>query len=119
MTAAKAVELTTMTLYAPPRPPRKEQHVIRAIVQFESEPDPDRYRRHLDEFVPKVEYSAFRHGKVIGSPFGEPTYGYHAEFEWADEDAFKAAVNSEAFAATGKDAMEMGVPFTVNFVSLS
>jgi hypothetical protein len=119
MTAAKAVELTTMTLYAPPRPPRKEQHVIRAIVQFESEPDPDRYRRHLDEFVPKVEYSAFRHGKVIGSPFGEPTYRYHAEFEWADEDAFKAAVNSEAFAATGKDAMEMGVPFTVNFVSLS
>ena len=93
--------------------------MIRAIVQFESELDPDRYQQHLDEFVPTVECSAFRHGKVIGSPFGEPTYKYHAEFEWADDDAFKAAVNSEAFAATGKDALAMGIPFTVNFVSLS
>jgi hypothetical protein len=92
--------------------------VIRAIIQYESEPDPDRYRQHLDEFVPPVECSAFRHGKVIGSPFGEPTYKYYAEFEWEDKDAFKDAVNSEAFAASGKDAMAMGIPFTVNFVSV-
>ena len=92
--------------------------MIRAIIQYESEPDPDRYRQHLDEFVPPVECSAFRHGKVIGSPFGEPTYKYYAEFEWEDKDAFKAAVNSEAFAASGKDAMAMGIPFTVNFVSV-
>ncbi len=92
--------------------------MIRAIIQYESEPDPGRYQQHLDEFVPPVECSAFRHGKVIGSPFGEPTYKYHAEFEWEDKDAFKAAVNSEAFAASGKDAMAMGIPFTVNFVSV-
>ena len=92
--------------------------MIRATIQYESEPDPDRYQLHLDEFVPPVECSAFRHGKVIGSPFGEPTYKYHAEFEWEDKDAFKAAVNSEAFAASGKDAMAMGIPFTVNFVSV-
>ncbi|MGH3129008.1 MAG: hypothetical protein ACRDPX_13895 [Gaiellaceae bacterium] len=92
--------------------------MIRAIVQYESEPDPDRYQQHLDEFVPPVECSAFRHGKVIGSPFGEPTFKYYAEFEWEDKDAFKAAVNSEAFAASGKDAMAMGIPFTVNFVSV-
>ena len=92
--------------------------MIRAIIQYESEPDPDRYKQHLDEFVPPVEYSAFRHGRVIGSPFGEPTFKYYAEFEWVDKDAFKAAVNSEAFAASGKDAMAMGIPFTVNFVSV-
>ena len=33
-------------------------------------------------------------------------------------DAFKAAVGSEAFAAAGKDAMAMGIPFTVNFASI-
>ena len=92
--------------------------MIRAIVQYESEPDPDRYQQHLDEYVPPVECSAFRHGKVIGSPFGEPTFKYYAEFEWEDMDAFKAAVNSEAFAASGKDAVAMGIPFTVNFVSV-
>ena len=46
------------------------------------------------------------------------TYKYHAEFEWDDMDAFKAAVGSEAFAAAGKDAMAMGIPFTVNFASI-
>ena len=33
-------------------------------------------------------------------------------------DAFKAAARSEEFAASGKDAMEMGIPFTVTFVDL-
>ena len=92
--------------------------MIRAIVQYESEPDLERYERHISEFVVPVECSAFRHGKVFGSPFGDPTYRYYAEFEWNDMESFKAAVNSEAFAASGKDAMEMGIPFTVNFASL-
>jgi hypothetical protein len=92
--------------------------VIRAIVQYESEPDPERYQQHLDEFTAPVECSAFRHGKVLGVPFGEPAYGYYAEFEWADKESFDAAVKSEAFAAAGKDAMAMGIPFTVHFVSV-
>jgi hypothetical protein len=92
--------------------------VIRAIVQYESEPDPDRYRQHLEEFVPPVQCSAFRHGKVLGTPFGEPTYKYYAEFEWADEASFDEAVRSEAFAASGKDAMAMGIPFMVHFVAV-
>ena len=33
-------------------------------------------------------------------------------------DSFNAAANSEAFAATGKDAMEMGIPFTIHFASI-
>jgi hypothetical protein len=92
--------------------------VIRAIIQYETEPDPDRYRQHVEEFVPPIECSAFRHGKVLGSPFGDPAYRYYAEFEWDDMESFKAAVNSEAFAASGTDAMAMGIPLKVHFVSV-
>ena len=92
--------------------------MIRAIVQYESEPDPARYEQHIEEFVRPVECSVFRHGKVLGVPFGEPSYRYYAEFEWADSESFDAAVKSEAFAASGKDAMAMGIPFTVHFVSV-
>jgi hypothetical protein len=93
--------------------------MVRAVVQFEREPEPERYARHLEEFVGAVECQAFRHGKAFGSPFGEPPFAYYAEFEWADKDAFKAAVRSDAFAATGKDAMDIGIPFTVTFFELS
>lgn len=92
--------------------------MIRAIIQYESEPDSERYRQHIEEFVTAVECSAFRHGKVLGSPFGEPSYRYHAEFEWDDIEAFEVAASSEAFAASGKDAMAMGIPFTVHFAEL-
>jgi hypothetical protein len=92
--------------------------VIRAIIQYESEPEPERYQQHVDEFVLPVEYSAFRHGKVFGSPFGEPSFRYYAEFEWDDMESFDRAVKSDAFAASGKDAMAMGIPFHVHFASI-
>ena len=92
--------------------------MIRATMLYESEPDPERYRRHLEEFVQPVECAAFRHGRVFGAPFGEPKYRYYAEFEWVDMDSFKAVASSDAFAASGKDAMEMGIPFTVLFTSI-
>ena len=93
--------------------------MVRAVILYEREPDPDRYQRHLDEFVAPVECRSFRHGKALGAPFGEPAFAYTAEFEWEDMDGFKAAARSEAFAASGKDAMEMGIPFTVTFVELA
>jgi hypothetical protein len=92
--------------------------MVRAIIQYESEPDNDRYQQHIDEFATKVSCSAFRHGKVFGSPFGEPEYRYYAEFEWDDMNAFKEAANSEAFAASGTDAAAMGIPFSVHFASI-
>ena len=92
--------------------------MIRVIVQYESEPDPERYRQHVEEFARPVECTAFRHGKVFGSPFGEPSYRYYAEFEWPDMESFKAASSSEAFAASGKDAMSLGIPFTAHFVEI-
>ena len=84
----------------------------------ESEPDPDRYARHVEDFVAQVDCSAFRHGRIFGAPFGEPSARYYAEFEWDDMTAFKAAVSSDSFAASGKDAMEMGIPFTVDFAEI-
>jgi hypothetical protein len=93
--------------------------VIRAIIQFETEPDAERYAQHLEEFVPPVPCRAFRHGRIFGSPFGEPSARYYAEFEWDDMDAFKAATSTEAFAASGRDAMAMGIPFTVHFAEIA
>ena len=93
--------------------------MVRATILYEREPEPERYARHLDEFASAVECDAFRHGKAFGSPFGEPAFAYYAEFGWPDMDAFKAAARSDAFAASGKDAMEMGIPFTVTFAEVS
>jgi uncharacterized protein (TIGR02118 family) len=92
--------------------------VIRAFVLYDEEPEAERYARHVElcRAVPGAE--AFRHGRVFGSPTGEPKYRYYAEWEFADLDAFKAAARTPEFAATGKDAMEMGGRFTVLFAGL-
>jgi hypothetical protein len=93
--------------------------MVRAVIQYEREPDPERYARHVEEFVTAVDCLAFRHGKAFGAPFGEPAFAYYAEFEWADMDGFKTAVRTEEFAASGKDAMAMGIPFTVAFAEIA
>jgi hypothetical protein len=92
--------------------------MVRAFVLFEGELDPERYQQHVDEFGSKVPCTAFRNGKVFGSPFGAPKFQHYAEFEWNDMESFKAAANGPEFAAAGKDAMEMGVPFNVHFATL-
>jgi hypothetical protein len=93
--------------------------VVRAVILYEREPDPERYARHVEEFGAKVECDAFRHGKAFGAPMGEPAFAYYAEFEWADREGFKAAARTEEFAASGKDAMDMGIPFTVTFTDVA
>jgi hypothetical protein len=93
--------------------------MVRAVILYEREPDPERYARHVDEFARAVDCRAFRHGKAFGAPFGEPAFAYYAEFEWDDMDGFQAATRSEAFPASGRDAMEMGIPFTVTFAELA
>jgi hypothetical protein len=93
--------------------------MVRAFVLYEGEtPDPARYEQHNRDFSSKVPGATIRHGEVFGAAFGEPKYKYYFEFEWPDMDAFKAATRSEEFAAAGKDAMEMGIPFNVYFVEL-
>ena len=93
--------------------------MVRAVILYEREPDPERYARHVEEFSRAVQCDAFRHGRAFGAPFGEPAFAYYAEFEWPDMDAFKTAARTEEFAASGKDATDMGIPFTVTFTDVS
>ena len=92
--------------------------MVRAIVLYDEEPEAARYERHA-ELCRQVPGGTFRHGRVFGAPMGEPAYRYYAEWEWPDMDAFKATANSEEFMATGKDAMEMGIPFHVHFAEVA
>ena len=91
--------------------------MIRAFVLYDEEPDPQRYEQHA-ELCRKVPGGTFRHGKVFGAPMGEPPHRYYAEWEFADMDAFQSAARSPEFMATGKDAMEMGGRFTVEFADI-
>jgi hypothetical protein len=51
---------------------------------------------------------------------GEAKHAYYAEWEFADENAFKTATRSDEFMATGKDAYKRGLPqATVEFLDLT
>ena len=92
--------------------------MVRALVLYDEEPEPTRYAEHV-ELCRKVPGAIFRHGKVFGAPMGEQAHRYYAEFEWPDQAAFKEAVSSPEFAATGKDAMAMGKRLSVEFAELT
>jgi hypothetical protein len=92
--------------------------VVRAFIVYEGEPDPARYEQHA-ELCRRVPGATFRHGRVFGAPMGEPRFPYYAEWEFPDMAAFKAAARTEEFAATGKDAMEIGIRFHVHFAEIS
>jgi hypothetical protein len=91
--------------------------MIRAVVLYDEAPDPQRYAEHV-ALCGNIPGATFRHGRVFGSPMGEPKHRYFAEFEWPDMESFDAGVRSDEFMASGKDAMAMGVPFSVEFVEL-
>jgi hypothetical protein len=92
--------------------------VVRVFVVYEGEPDPERFERHA-ELCRRVAGGEFRHGKVFGAPMGEPKFKYYAEWEFPNLDSFKSAARTEEFIATGKDAVDMGVPFHVHFAEVS
>ena len=83
--------------------------MYRVIVLYEQEPDAGAYAEHA-ELCKQVPNSVFRHGKVTGAPMGDAKHAYYAEWEFADEDAFKSATRSDEFMATGKDAYKRGLP---------
>jgi hypothetical protein len=92
--------------------------MIRAIVLYEGDVDPERYQRHLDDFTYPIP-ATFRHGKIFAAPPGmEQRYRYYAEFEWPDMATFQEVVSSPEFAAAGKDAADMGIPFSVHFAEI-
>jgi hypothetical protein len=93
--------------------------MYRVIVFYDEEPQADSYAEHV-ELCKQVPGGVFRHGKVTGSPMGDPAHAYYAEWEFADEAAFKGAIRSDEFMATGKDAYKRGFPQpTVEFAVLS
>jgi hypothetical protein len=93
--------------------------MYRVIVLYEQEPDADQYAAHV-EVAKRVPNAVFRHGRVFGSPMGAPKYGYYAEFEFADREAFDAGVAGEEFAASGRDVQERGLEFpTLLFAEVS
>jgi hypothetical protein len=92
--------------------------MYRVVVLYDEEPKTDSYAEHV-ELCKQVPNGVFRHGKVTGAPMGEPKHAYYAEWEFADKAAFDAAVRSDEFMATGKDAYKRGFPQpTVEFVEL-
>jgi len=93
--------------------------MYRVVVLYDEEPQTDSYAEHV-ELCKQVPNGVFRHGKVTGAPMGEAKHAYYAEWEFADKGAFDAAVRSDEFMATGKDAYKRGFPQpTVEFVELS
>ena len=91
----------------------------RVIVLYDQAPDPEAYAEHA-ELCKQVPNSVFRHGAITGAPMGEAAHAYYAEWEFADEDAFKRATRSDEFMATGKDAYKRGFPQpTVEFAELA
>ena len=94
--------------------------MVRAVIQYEREPDPERYARHVEEFVGQgrlpgrsgterrsVRRSASRRSRTTPSSSGTT---------WTRS---RRPSRSEEFAASGKDAMEMGIPFTVTFAEVA
>ena len=92
--------------------------MIRAFVVYEAEPDAERYEQHA-ELCRQVPGGTFRHGKIFAAPMGEPKFKHYSEWEFPDMDAFRAASRTEQFAATGRDGIEMGVPFHVQFAEIA
>jgi hypothetical protein len=90
--------------------------MVKVFVLYEEELDELRFARHA-ELCLRVPGGTFRHGRVFGAPTGQK-FAYYAEWDFPDMDAFKAAARTDEFAATGKDAADMGVPFHVHFAEL-
>jgi hypothetical protein len=96
----------------------KGDDVVRVFVLYDAEPDAQSYDEHA-EICRLVPGATFRHGKIFGSPMGEPAHRYYAEWEFADRDAFAQATQSDEFMATGRDARDRGLPRpTVEFAEL-
>ncbi|HZT91021.1 MAG TPA: hypothetical protein VFA05_03185 [Gaiellaceae bacterium] len=92
--------------------------MIRVVVLYEQEPDPAAYAEHAT-VCERVPGGTFRHGRVFGSPAGDPHHRYYAEWEFADDESFRAATSSEEFLATARDARDRGLPRpTVEFLRL-
>jgi hypothetical protein len=90
--------------------------MVRVLVLYSEAPPAERYAEHVELSRREVPQATIRHGRIFGSPAGEPEYAYYFEFEFSDGDEFKAA--NEGLAKSAADAREIGVPFKVFFAEV-
>jgi hypothetical protein len=90
--------------------------MVRVFVLYEQEPEADRYAQHVELSRGEVPEATIRHGRILGSPQGEPEYRHYFEFEFDDRDAWKRS--QDGLMASAADAQELGVPFKVFFAEV-
>jgi hypothetical protein len=90
--------------------------MVRVIVLYSEQPDPDSYRRHIELSRQQVPGATIRHGRVLGG-VPDPDAAYYAEFEFSDRDAWKAG--QDGLTAAAEDAQQFGIPFRVYFTDIT
>jgi hypothetical protein len=90
--------------------------MIRVFVLYEQAPDLERYAQHVELNRREVPEATIRHGRILGSPQGDPEHRYYFEYEFADRDAWKRSQQGLMNAA--EDAQKLGIPFKVFFAEL-
>jgi hypothetical protein len=94
----------------------QEEPMVRVFVLYPQPPDPERYEQHVELSRREVPAATIRHGRIFGSPEGDPEFAYYFEYEFADREAFKAA--GEGLNKAAADAREMRLPFRVFFAEV-
>jgi hypothetical protein len=90
--------------------------MIRVFVLYRQTPDPERYEQHVELSRREVPAAAIRHGRIFGSPQGQPEFAHYFEYEFPDRDAFRAAEAGLNEAA--EDANKMGIEYRVFFANV-
>ena len=91
--------------------------MIRVFVLYPEAPDAERYEQHVEVNRREVPTATIRHGRILGSPQGEPDVAYYFEYEFPDRETWKAA--QEGMMRAAEDAQGLGVPFRVYFAELN
>jgi hypothetical protein len=90
--------------------------MVRVFVLYPEEPPAERYEEHVELSRREVPQATIRHGRIFGSPTGQPEYAYYFEYEFESRDDFKAA--GEGLNKAAADAQELGIPFKVFFANV-
>jgi hypothetical protein len=59
--------------------------VAKVFILYERERDPERYAAHVRRVCGQGARRDLSARAGLGNPFGEPEFGYYAEFEFADK----------------------------------
>ena len=92
--------------------------MVRVFVLYDEAPDPQRYAAARSSSAGRCRARRSATGPSSARRWASRSTPYYAEFEWPDQDSFKAGGSSAEFAATGQDAMAMGRRFSVEFARL-